>query len=530
MRVFRSTFLLPLLLIISSTATASPAVSVTSAAADLTKVAEHDRCHVRYQSIFHIPVKDRDAFVRSYAFVVNSLSRKARLRRPSDLLVAPDLIRIDLRDFKWDAKVYDRLATIDPYFHATVAVEEAEVVEEDQHIDEPWPGGVWPGDGNYYAKGAFKTRRTVKVQKQVGSGKVRKDVGTAPWLPADKMTYLLEQTQSKCPILRADWFLKQVSTQEGAIAGYYDFLGLKSRDDYFQLIGFDKKAAQDREREVATIVLKSGVSEYPRQIFRFGANDGGSWQTKDVFNRTTADRNAVNALDGDLKHQAERHYGLLSNGLFAYYLCDAQGKQQNFAPPEVGSDSTASNNGMRIHIFKSCVSCHKEGLKPIKDVGRVIWRDRNKLVVASTKDHEEAKKKFDRLEQLYLLPYQPLFDRDNAQFTQTIAELNGADWTTSKNSLTFARIYKEWAETDVDTVQAALEVGDGLTDKLLIAALKKWGTPKKDGGMGQILPPTLQFFTREDELGRAAPLPMLREHFEEVYPIIQYAVRGIVPK
>src|SRR5688500_14899021 len=105
MRVFRATFLLPLLLTVSSTATASPAVSVTSAAADLSKVPPADRCHVRYQSIFHIPAKDRDAFVRTYAFVVNSLSRKARLRKPAELLVAPDLIRIDLRDYKWDAKV-----------------------------------------------------------------------------------------------------------------------------------------------------------------------------------------------------------------------------------------------------------------------------------------------------------------------------------------------------------------------------------------------------------------------------------------
>jgi hypothetical protein len=129
-----------------------------------------------------------------------------------------------------------------------------------------------------------------------------------------------------------------------------------------------------------------------------------------------------------------------------------------------------------------------------------------------------------------LLPYQPLFDRDNAQFAATLVELNGADWTTSKNSLSFARIYKEAAETDVTVEQAALEVGDGLTDKLLITALKKWATPVKDGGLGQILPPTLQFFTREDELGRPVPLPMLREHFEEAYPIIQYAVRGIVPK
>lgn len=496
----------------------SPKTSVERACVEIDKIPEVDRPFVRFQSLYAISPKDRLEFVRTYAFVVNSLSRKARLRKPSDLLVAPDLIRLDLRDFKWDTKVYDRLAEIDPYYHVA-----ARLVEDDL-ITEAWPGGVWPSDGRYYPKGAFQYQR-----KAVGKGKVV--AGVAPWLPADKMTYLVERTQSQCPLLRADWFLVQVSLQEGRKSGYYDFLGLKSRDDFFNLIGFKERDAKERERETATIVLKSGVSEFPRQIFRFGANDGGYWQTRDVFNRTTADRNALNALDDKYKHQAERHYGMLSNGLFAYHLSSDKGEQQNFAPPEVGSDTTAGNNGMRIHIFKSCVSCHKEGLRPIKDVGRTIWQGNNKLIVTGlVADPKELKEKFDRLEQLYLLPYQKLYDRDNAQYTQALAELNGDDWTPSKNSSTYARIYREWAEADVTPEQAAIEVGDGLTDKLLIEALKKWGTPVKDKGMGQVLPPVLQMFTREDNLGKSTPMPILREHFEEVYPIVQYAVRGIVPK
>lgn len=496
---------LSLLFLAASARGNSPADAVSSAHADLQKVPERDRPFVRYHSLYHVPAKDRETFLKVHSFQVNSLSRKARLRRSQDALAAPDLVRLDVRDFGWDPKTYDKLSEADPYFHVLVQVEEEETVEK------VWPGGVWPGDGKFYPKGAFKIQERLKAVK----GKPR--AATAPWLPADKVKDLVEQTGSSSPVLRADWFLVQTGIQRTRVAGYYDFLGLKKRDDFWALIGFNLKDAQDRQREIASIVRSSGVSEYPRQVYRFGANDFGYWQTRDVFDKTVKERNAVNALNGDFKHDAEEHYGFLPNGLFGYYLSDANGEQQDYAPPEVGFDSTATNNGARIHIFKSCVTCHKEGLRPLKDYGRTLFRGPTQLVSFD-------KKKFERLEQLYLLPLLRWYDRDANDFAKTLADLNGPDWTPLKNAQEYSRFWKRWAEDEVTLEQAALEIGDGQSAANLKKLLVKYATPADKGGLGQVVPNAILAYMQD------TPDTLLRPHLEEAYYYLQSASRGLISK
>jgi hypothetical protein len=95
---------LSLLFLAASARGNSPADAVSSAHADLQKVPERDRPFVRYHSLYHVPAKDRETFLKVHSFQVNSLSRKARLRRSQDALAAPDLVRLDVRDFGWDPK------------------------------------------------------------------------------------------------------------------------------------------------------------------------------------------------------------------------------------------------------------------------------------------------------------------------------------------------------------------------------------------------------------------------------------------
>jgi hypothetical protein len=314
----------------------------------------------------------------------------------------------------------------------------------------------------------------------------------------------------------------QTGIQEKRVAGYFDFLELKSRDDFFKLIGFDAKLIKEREREVASIIQKSGVSEFSRQIYRFGANDFGYWQTRDVFNTSVKEKNAINALNGDFKHDAEEHYGFLSNGLFTYYLSDAQGKQQTFAPPEVGFDNTTTNNGGRIHIFKSCVTCHKEGLRPLKDYSRKVFQGSNRLV-------SYDKDKFERLQQLYLTPLLRWQTRDTNDFSTTLKELNGLDWTPLKNATEYSKFWQNWAETDVTPDIAARELSGNLTGQQLVEKIKKYATPTSQGGQGQVIPNVLMAFLCEtdDKPPKSDPQPILREHFEEVYSDLAKIVRGV---
>jgi len=289
------------ILFVTVSAVASPADAVSSAWKDLQTVASVDRPFIRYHSLYAVPDKDRETFLKVYAFHVNSLSRRARLRSIKELLVTPELIRIDTRYFRWNHSVYDKLVDIDPYFHVLVSTEETKKVTED------WPGGIWPGDGKEYTKGAFK------YQKPVTTISKKSSTATSPWLPTEPMRYLVEETQSKAPILRADWFLVQTATNKDRVAGYYAFLELTNRTDFEKLTGLNVKEAQRLEREIASIVQKSGVSIRNRQIYRFGAIDAGYWQTRDVFKSQTKERNAINSLNGDFKHDAEEHYGYLPN-------------------------------------------------------------------------------------------------------------------------------------------------------------------------------------------------------------------------
>lgn len=496
-----------LLFLTASVRASSPGEAVTAAYNHLQKVPEQDQQYLRYLLIPPMDLKERDTFLKVFAFQVNSLSRKARLKKPADLLISPDLICLNYTWFKWNPEVYDKLANEDPYFHTLVLAEEEKVELK------PWPGGVWdepgPDKGKYFAPGAFPIKEKVKNLSR------KTLAATAPWLDPAKMSYLVEKTQSKAPILRADWFLLQTGIQKNRVAGYYQFLELKNRNDFEKLTGLKIKEAKELEREIASIVNKSGVSIRNRQIYRFGAIDAGYWQTRDVLKKQTKEQNALNSLNGDFKHDAEEHYGYLSNRLFAYYLSDQNGVQQDTAPDEVGGDSSSTNNDTKIHIFKSCVTCHKEGLRPIKDYGRQqLFRGNN--ILASY-----DKEKFERLEQLYLLPLQKWYDRDVRDFTEALAELNGIDWTPTKNSNEYSKFWKKWSEDDVSLEQAALEIGDGQTAKGLQAAIRRYATPKNKGGLGKLVPNALLAYTTDP------PGELLREHYEELYSKLQEISRGV---
>lgn len=471
----------------------SPAEAVAAAARDVAGLPPEVQPYTRYLSLYHFTEKELLDFGKPFAFHVNSLSREFKLMPPR--LVAPNLLAVDSRWYGWDLGVWERLGDIDPYFHfeQTYATD---VVEERY-----WPGGTFT-DGKRYKAGFDR------IKRKAGD----KSIVAAPWLPTKEVIDLRKATYSEVPILRADWFFVQTAIQKNRVAGYYAWLNLKKRADFEQLTGLDIKLAQRVRREVATVVQKSGIAIRNRQVFRFGAVDAGYWQTRDALNEQVRGSNAINKLDGDFKHNAERHYGFLPNRLFAYYLCTDQGVQQDSAPDEVGADTSATNsNDGKIHIMKGCITCHVEGLRPIDDYARKLFRGAVKL---SDPDY----KQFQRLEQLYLGEYQESLDDDNTAFTRTLARLNGKEWTPRLNAKAYGRVWKAWAEDDVTPEIAARELGIKTAD--LLASFKRYASPPPTG-VGSI-PPTLGAFLQEPTL------PILREHWEEHYGIAQTITRGYV--
>ena len=139
---------------------------------------------------------------------VNSLSREAFPVPPRQ--VGKDLLAVDIRDYAWDVKVWEKLATEDPYFHAVVEVKETVT----KIIQRYYPAGTY--DGVYHEAGDWP----VRVREVVS---VKKASALAPWLPAKEIAALALMTGSEIPIVRADWFIHQTAIQADRKAGYYDW-------------------------------------------------------------------------------------------------------------------------------------------------------------------------------------------------------------------------------------------------------------------------------------------------------------------
>lgn len=432
----------------------SPAADVTAAAGDLAKYgADEDKPHVRYLS--RPPgstVEEWTDLKVAISVHVNSLSRSANLVKP--VLVRGDLLRIDIRDYRWKAATWEKLASVEPYY---------------------------------------------TVRRKIGD---KEEVLAARWLPKDEMTKLIGWTDSIIPVVRADWFWVQTAIQADRKVGYYDFLELKNRNDYFKLVGVDRKKAEELGKQWAAVLRRSGISIRNRQVARDGVVDGGHWYTLDVTANQTRKKNALNTLIG-YDHDAEEHIAPLPNGLFAYYLSDNKGVQQDSAPDQVGPDTTTTSNDARIHAYLSCVRCHREGLRPLDDYGRKLLAGPGKLAVSNDRAL------FDKLAALYLRPLDRHRVRDNLEYSEALKEAGGAELNPAKLAQIYTSVWQRWNDNDVTREQAALEIG--VDEVFLTEALRWYGSPK---GGKQILPLSLLGFTLEK------PESMLREHFEEAYDTI----------
>ncbi len=475
-----------LLLFTALPAIASPAEAEAHAYADLMRQPAEVRPHLRYQTMYALPAKDRALFAKIAAFAINSLSGEAVLVAP--VVVRHNLLRLDVRDYgEQFAKVYEELAKADPYFHI-----EAKLVNVPAPLVE-----------RAARRRPIRPRRPGALplprRRPITTARARLVSAKAPWLSPVVSTALAQETHSAVPVLRADWFWTRTAIQAGRKGtGYYDFLGLKSRADFEKLVGLDKKLAEKQKRETAAIVRKSGVAAHNRQIFRLGATDAGYWITKDVFDVSTQRRNAVRALDKDFQHDAEEHYGFLPNRLFAYYLSDKDGGQQESAPDKIGPDSTSTSNDGRIHVMLSCVRCHVEGIRPINDYARRLYTGRIKLV-----DPDYAK--LQRLRQLYLGNLRRFERRDRDDFAESVNDLTGLK--VAEVSAAYGKFWRLLVDTDVGLKQAAIEVG--CTPHELLAALK-WESKVK----GKIDPILAGFLQEPTE-------PIARDQWEEVYGLVQ---------
>lgn len=452
---------------------ASPQEAIAAAVADVQKLPPAVAQQTRYLSIANIPADQRDSAKRVLAFVANSLSRESELVSPRQ--VTPDLLAVQLFDYGWDAKTWDKLADADPYFHVRVEIDELQ---------------AW---GYHDAAGRWVQTRTEKTGRKV------KKTASAPWLDAGQVAYLVGVTQSQAPVLRADWWAVQVLAQEDRVVGYYDFLfGFgqgKKKEDFDKFVGLDVKAAQRLRKEVAAIVPVSTVALHNRQIFRFQTITGTYWETRDA-KQSTDKSNAIRLLNGDFQPQAFEVYGSLPNGLFAFYLADDKGNRANTAPDFIASDGKASGTDRRVHAGISCVRCHLPGIQPINDYARQLYRGQIQLQAIDPV-------KFVRLRQLYLSDLERHVRRDQEDYLEVVKRVNGL--TPGLNAKAVANFWDRYVEVQVTRADAARELG--------VSELRLTNAVKAYAAKG-LFDPVLAGFIQEP------PLSLTRAHWEELQPIV----------
>ena len=344
----------------------TPAEVYCAAAKDIATLPKPLRCHVRYAYLNRY--WDAESLQWLFAYHVNSLSTEADLVVPAKVDKAP-LVRLNACDYgpNW-AKVWEQLASVEPFYHLTVV----EVTADTEY----WPGGVWSRDGKHYPAGYYKT----------GKESRKKVTGFAPWVKGHRecheaALYLASETGSQVPLVDAAWFIWQTAIQADRTPGYYDFLEIKDQKDYERLIGFDAKLAKSAKRvELLEAVAVSTVTLQSRRIGVFNAISGRYYQTFD--NRLADDgRNPLRVLDKTFKFDATEVIGHLPNDLIVWGLFDDKGARQDAAPDFIASDFTAPRTDRRVHINASCIRCHgpDDGLRPVDGWARGLYQGRYKL-------------------------------------------------------------------------------------------------------------------------------------------------------
>jgi hypothetical protein len=354
-----------------------------------------------------------------------------------------------------------------------------------------------------------------------------KDSYQATWLDGWEIQNLKYFTHSEVPILRGDWFFAQtcLSADRGDFKnrkgfGYYDFNGIANRDDFFRLVGLDERRAKDRQNEFAAVILgrSSGVAQNDRVAIRLGADDGGAYGTLDFFDSNRDIKNPLRIIDRDkgLKHDAEEWFGFGPNFLWKVIACTDKGELQESAPDKIGPDKTAKGNDRRIHVSKSCFSCHTDG--GLQDLGedevRATFTKDGKggYFELGSVDFGEALK----LKRILLRDLRPSIAKDRETYRVALAEATrlpeiegDKGWTPAEAAAAIRDGYELYWVQPVTVAMVANELGctpDDLTRKLVAFR-------SRETNYDPSLAPLLK--------GRS----ITRNNMEELYPTLQKIMR-----
>lgn len=520
----------------------SPAEAVAAALADAQKLPAETRPHYRYMSLYNIPLAERDAFERALVFHFHCLSREPEI--VPLYRVAPGLVRVYFPDYGWERGTWEKLAPFEVYFHfvdqrvvrkirlnvpvAVVPVVPVVVkpagkvlVEREGFLREIDRADVRSGETVYVrregnrievekveptppVRGPVEAQTDSRLEPLKPEGAVGK-ILHAPWLGDKQIAELATLLNSDVPIVRADWFLffSGIAKNRGG-AGYYDFLGLKSRKDAEKLAGLDVEAARKLRLEMAALVDDSGVALNNRQILWFKTLAGSWWITLDA-DASVGEKNALRLYDGDFTHNAEEIYFTLPSGVWGLVASDDKGKLQDTVPDTIASDSQSASNDKRIHCGMSCIRCHVEGIRNIDDWARATFTG---PVALASRDPAKLK----RLQRLYLSDLPDRIKEDNRAYARVLWRINRS--TPQENARDYASAWTGYADARLDFEALCRELA--CEPKDFRKALEIYAAQgDADLHLSSLL--------------SRKPRPIRREHWEELFGLAQSVLRGGKP-
>jgi hypothetical protein len=490
---------------------------VEAALTDAVRMPPQQAALTRYLSAAHLPPEDRRELYKVMSYHCNALSRGADIRpvrKVNDWLWA-----VQLDHFRWDAKVWENLKSVNFYFSIKVQQQNAVVKQVKKVVTEKVKKQRQVLRYDQYGRGYYVNEEyTEEVPREVletvtEKGAAKEDFIPAPHLPQKTMNLLVQVTGSVTPIFRADAFLVQTGAQaERKGWGYYDFLGLTKRADAEKLAALDRKKAEEVFRELGAIIPVSGVSPQNRQVFRYSTLSGFWWESRDAF--TSKDKqNAVANLLDDYKHDAEEIVATLPNGLPFFYLSDAKGVQVDTAPDTIASDHKSTNNDKRVHVGYSCLVCHQDaGLKPLKDYARKLYNPITGVSLATVAlDPEKA----ERLQSVYLKPLDKWYKRDSGDLAEQVSFVSG--YQGADLGKAYQKYWSRYLDEPITIETAAAECGVTVQEfrTKLLAYIK---------GKGVVDPVLVVFAIPDDD----AP-PVRREYWQERHPVVMLILNGANP-
>jgi mono/diheme cytochrome c family protein len=285
------------------------ALRVRAVLADLQALDPRQRRFMRYLTLAHLanaglPEEELTGHRRALGKLVNSLSWHPRIALPRPIDPARTIYRLDLREYKWTARMWERLATVYPYR---------------------------PGETSAAAKACA------------------------------------ELTGSDQPCLRGDWFIAtasrppfyhdflQLPSTDRALERLLQVDVLANlQDDNAVRAGFNGSGVARNNRVLERHDAAHGA--YWRS-YDFSDNTG----RQNIFERPLGPLpgpSAFVAAGGEILFH-------LPNGLQGYLLVDAAGRRVDKAPGDIVSDPKRPDRLVENGL--SCMSCHVRGLLPKDD-------------------------------------------------------------------------------------------------------------------------------------------------------------------